>query len=338
MKSEKGRIGAQLDRPDPAIRFYLLSGTDESGSRALAARLLAALGAEKMVMTGAQLRGDTAALADEACAISMFGGPRLIWIEPAGDEIAPAVEALLAAPAVECPVVAIAGALRKGTALLKLAEGAPGALSHISYVPDARDADRLVVAIGQAHGLRISPDVAGRVARAAANDQAVAAQEIAKFALFLDAAPERVRELDHDTLDALGADAAEGESGLAGDFALSGALSELAGELDRLESSGLEPIPLLRAMQRRLLSLAPMRARVDQGESVDAVMASMGKALFWKDKPVVSKILRSWSAARLAQASERLSLLERSLMLDPLPGNAALGEELIALARAARRR
>ena len=46
----------------------------------------------------------------------------MIWVEPAGDEIADGVEALLEAPSVESPVVAIAGALRKTSALLKLAE------------------------------------------------------------------------------------------------------------------------------------------------------------------------------------------------------------------------
>ena len=57
--------------------------------------------------------------------MSLFGGPRAIWVEPAGDEIAAGVEALLEASAAESPVVAIAGALRKTSALLKLAEAAP---------------------------------------------------------------------------------------------------------------------------------------------------------------------------------------------------------------------
>ena len=33
-----------------------------------------------------------------------------------------------------------------------------------------------------------------------------------------------------------------------------------------------------------LLMLAPVRARIERGETADAVMTSMGKALFWKDK------------------------------------------------------
>ena len=51
-----------------------------------------------------------------------------------------------------------------------------------------------------------------------------------------------------------------------------------------MPAGGSEAIPVVRALQRRLLMLAPLRARVERGERLDAVMTSMGKALFWKDK------------------------------------------------------
>ena len=82
---------------------------------------------------------------------------------------------------------------------------------------------------------------------------------------------------------------------------------------------------MLRALQRRLLMLAPLRARVEQGERVDGVMASMGKALFWKDKPLIQRLLSAWSAERLAEAAARVSALERQIMLRPLADEAALG-------------
>ena len=53
-------------------------------------------------------------------------------------------------------------------------------------------------------------------------------------------------------------------------------LDELSAELARLPAGGNEGIPVVRSLQRRLLMLAPARARVDRGERVDAVMASYG--------------------------------------------------------------
>jgi DNA polymerase-3 subunit delta len=67
-------------------------------------------------------------------------------------------------------------------------------------------------------------------------------------------------------------------------------------------------------------------------------MTSIGKALFWKDKPLVQRLLGTWSAERLAAASARVSALERQLMLAGVSGEAALGETLVAMARAAWRR
>ena len=337
MKAAKASLGPALDRPDPSIRFYLFYGPDEAGSRALAERLLKGLEAEKSAMLAQEVKGDPARLADEAGAISLFGGRRAIWIEPAGDEIVEGAEALLELPASENPVIAVAGSLRKTSSLLKLAEVHSRALSHISYVPEGRELERLVMDLARDVGLRVSPDTARRIADASAGNQAIAFQELEKFALYLDASAEGLRDLDPDTVDLLGADSAEADLMRLGDLALSGRMDALLDELARLPHGGSEPIPVLRALQRRLLMLAPLRARVERGESPDGVMTSMGKALFWKDKSLIQRLLSTWSSERLAEAASRVSNLERQIMLRPLADDAALGETLVTLARAAGR-
>lgn len=338
MKAVKAGLARALERPDPAVRFYLFHGPDEAGSRALATRLLGGLGdAEKFIVLGQSVKADPAALADEAGAMALFGGKRAIWVEPAGDEIAEGVAALLEAPASESAVIALAGSLRKTSALLKLAEAHPAALAHCSYVPEGRDMDRVVTDLARDVGLRIMPDLAQRIAGAANNNQAIAAQELAKFALYLEADPASPRDLDHETVDLLGADSAEADLMRLGDLALAGRMSELLDELGRLPHGGTEAIPVLRALQRRLLMMAPLRARIEQGESVDGVMAAMGKALFWKDRPLIQRLLSAWSAERLAEAAARVANLERQIMLRPLADEAALGETLVTLARASGR-
>jgi DNA polymerase-3 subunit delta len=338
MKAAKASLARALDRPDPAIRFYLFHGPDEAGSRALAMQLLKGLGdAEKFVVLGQAVKSDPASLVDEAGAMALFGGKRAIWVEPAGDEVAEGVVALLEAPASESAVIALAGSLRKTSALLRLAEAHPAALAHCSYVPEGRDMERVVSELGREVGLRIPPDLAQRIAGAAANNQAIAAQELAKFALYLDADPTNPRDLDSETVDLLGADSAEADLMRLGDLALAGRMDELLDELARLPHGGSEAIPVLRALQRRLLMLAPLRSRVERGEGIDGVMASVGKALFWKDKPLVQRLLAAWPAERLGEAAARVATLERQIMLRPLADEAALGETLVALARAAGR-
>jgi DNA polymerase-3 subunit delta len=338
VKATRGSILRSVEQPDRTVRFYLLYGPDDAGSRALAERLGKGLGADKFAVAAGAIKADPALLAAEAGAISLFGGARLIWVDPAGDEILEGFEALLAVPAVESPVVAIAGALRKTNALLKLAEAHGAALAHASYAPEGRDADRMVIDAGRAEGLRIAPDLATRIAAACNANAAILAFELGKFALYLDAAPDRPQELTHDIVDMLGADSGEGDMMRLGDLALAGRGGELFEELDRVALGNSEAITVVRALQRRLLQVAGLRAKVEQGRSVDAVMTSMGKSLFWKDKGLMQQLLSSWSAERLAQMLERASALEKAIIFSDEPPVAALEEELVTIARAAQRR
>lgn len=336
MKSNPRHLGRILDEPDPNVRFYLFHGYDPAQSRSLAERLLKGLGAQRVAIAASTLKGDPAALADEAGAIGLFGGKRALWIEPAGEEIADAVEALLQAAASESPAIAISGALRKTSRLLQLAEADPLALSHQSYELSERDAERLVEELAAGEGLRPVPGIAARIAAAANGERGIIAQELTKLALYVGASPEAPALLDSDALEAVGA-GGEGEWIHLGDLALAGEAAEVSKELSR--TSELEPISLVRAIQRRLLMLAPLRARVDEGRRPGDVVTSAGKSVFFKEKELVTKLLSLWDSPALARVSERLGSLERALMRAHSPPDVeALGEELIAIARAARRR
>ena len=336
MKATKANIARALDQPSVTTRLYLFHGEDESQSRALAARLLEALGASKFVISAGAVKSDPASLADEAGAMSLFGGKRAVWIEPATKDIEAGVNAVLEGAESESPVIAIAGALPASSALRKMAESSPLALAYASYVPEGADAERMVIDLGRRFGLKIGQPIASRLAEGSGNDQAIVAQELQKLALYMDAGPHMPKELDHAAIDAVGADSAEGDFLRLADLALSGEVNDLANELIKLPAAGSEAIPVVRSLQRRLLMLAPLRARVERGESIDGVMTSQGRSLFWKEKTKVQRMLSKWSADDLATAAERAGKLERSLIFTPAPDREALGEELLALARKAR--
>ena len=337
MKATKGTIGRAVDQPGAAIRFYLFHGPDEGQSRAIAARLLEGLGATKFVVPAGAVKSDPAMLVDEAGAMSLFGGTRAVWIEPATKDIEEGITALLEGPATESPVVAIAGALPKSSALLKLAKSSPQAVAFASYAPEGQDAERMVMDLGRRYGLEVGPQVAARLADCCGNDQAIVAQELQKLALFIDASPQTPKELDGSAIDAVGADSGEGNFLRLADLALSGDMDELADELARLPAGGSEAIPVVRSLHRRLLMLAPARARVERGETVDAVLTSLGRAVNFREKGKVRRMLDKWSAANLATVAQRAGELERSLIFSPAPDRESLGEELLAIARKARR-
>ncbi len=337
MKPNKGHSGRAVDQPDPRHRFFLLFGPDNAQARALGDRLVEALGASRFITSGTAIKADPASLADEAGAMSLFGGKRVVWIEPAGEDVVAGVTALFDAPPPESPVVAIAGDLKASSGLRKLAEASPLAVAIACYPPSDQEAGRMVVEIGRRHGLAMGPEVAARVAASCENDRALVAQELAKLALYLDASPNAPRRLEHEALEAVGADTNEGSVLRLADWALNGDIGRLTEELGLLSPTGSEAITVVRALQRRLLMLAPARARVERGQAPDDVMAALGKSLFWKDKELLGQLIARWDAKRLAALSQRIGSLERDLMFSPVPERDALGEELIAIARAARR-
>ena len=66
MKANRGQIERALKAPGQDVRFFLLYGPDEAGSRALCTALAAAMGAgaERTDFTGSELKSDPARLSD----------------------------------------------------------------------------------------------------------------------------------------------------------------------------------------------------------------------------------------------------------------------------------
>lgn len=339
MKAGRAQVERALRQPGPN-RLILLHGPDEAGSRALAAELACAMGpeAERIDLAPATLKADPARLADEAAAGSLFGGARHILVEGAGDESVAAVEALLAASAAGNPVVVIAGVLRATSRLLKLALAAPAALAFASYPPDADEMDRLAIGLGRAAGLRIDPDVARRLTVAAGGDRAILAAELEKYALYLDAAPERPAELDHDAVDRLSADSGEANLDRLVAAVLSGAPGAADAELARLAAIGTTGVPLVRAVQRRLLLLAELRGQVERGNSIAAVLGRPQSGVRGREQEeAVTRQLQRWTAERLATALGRIAEAGREAMSARGPGPLAIDVSLNLIARNAAR-
>lgn len=319
MKATESQARAALDRPAPDVRLYLLHGPDEAGAAALAERLAKALGpeAERVDLDAATLKSDPARLADEAASLSLFGGVRWIRSVGVGEDAAPAALALLEADRAGNPAVLIAPGVKTSGALVKLATASRAALAIGCYPPSERDAATIVADLARDQGLRLQGRVGQRIARAAAGDRAVMAREIEKLALYLDAAPDRPQTLDETALAALGADLGENESTRAIAAAVTGDAAALGNELTRLREAGMSPIAWLRALARRLASLAEMRAEVDAGDSVDAVIKR--HRVFFREEAATRQALARWTAHALADAHDRAKRAERATMA---PGNA----------------
>src|SRR4051812_19264128 len=151
VKANANQIRAAIDAASPDIRLYLLHGPDESGAQEIAARLARTMGpdAERVDLEPSMLKSSPGRLADEAASLSLFGTARHIRIAGAGDECLEAVALLLETERAGNPVVAIAPSLKATSKLVKLAIGAPRAMSFACYLPEGGDAEKIAVAIAR---------------------------------------------------------------------------------------------------------------------------------------------------------------------------------------------
>lgn len=337
MKASENQLVTALDAASPAIRLYLLHGPDESGAAAFAERLGRALGAaaEKVAIEGGVLKGDPGRVTDEARSLGLFGDRRWILVTGVGDDALASAQTLIAAPTVEHPVVMIAPSLTKSSKLVQFAIADPAAMCFACYVPDGANAERMVAGIAREQGLRPVGEAARRLVTASNGDRAVIAREIEKLALYLDAAPDRPRDLDGDALDALGADLGESQMSDVIDAAIEGRVRDIGRELARFAESGGVPIPLLRQAVRKLVTLALIRADVDSGTQPMAAVKK--QRVHFREEAMMARLAQRWRSPDIATAIDRLRQAERAMMSAAGAGEVLADVAIEQVARAAAR-
>lgn len=341
MKAKAEEVRRLLDRWNPDLRLVLLFGADESASREMAQQLAARLSdpSDPMSVTGftpQALAEDPARLADEAAAVSMFGGARVIRLDGANDQCLEAVELLLSAPAAGNPVIATAGSLRKDNKLRALAEGAPQALAVESFAPTERDAGSTAGSRARDLGLKPTPRALKLLLAATNSDRALLARELEKFALWLDADPANPKTLDVDHLAALGADNGESEVNAFVSALLSGDRAGVDRQLALLQHEGISAIPVLRALGRKLMQLIELAAMVEAGVSPTDAVKGARPPIFWKEQDAVIAQLQRWRSADLAAALDRCLALERVIKMPNSPGDIAAWQGMLEVGQRAR--
>ncbi len=335
--SEADFIGAIKTRPD--IRLFLIFGPDESAAADIAARMAAEMGAdaERIDLDSDRLRSDPALLLDEATSLSLFGATRFIRTQVRREEGQAAFENLLAADTGGCPVIAVAGDLKKTSKLRKLAETSKRAMTHICYMPSEGDAAAGVAAMAKAAGLRLDRALALRISRYTGQDRKLAAMEIDKLALYYDAAPDRPATVEVAAFEALSAETGEENVQALVNQVMSGNMRTLGGELMLARQMGVDAIRIIRAMQRRVTLLAGLRGKVDNGTAPGALVRAT-PSIFFKEKDDVVNQLGRWPSARLAGLNGHLIDIESRLMqVKAELGSVILEQELSKIARAASR-
>jgi DNA polymerase-3 subunit delta len=300
-------VDAFVARPDPARPVVLVFGPDSGlvGER-VNALINAAVDDPNDPFALARLEGEDLAaeparLVDEAQTMPLFGGRRAVWVKAAGRNIAPAVEALLAARIAECRVIIEASDLRRNAPLRALVERARNAAALPCYADSEKDRARLNDDEMRAAGLTLSPDARALLIPLLGGDRAASRSEIRKLVLYA-----RGRgQVGVDDITAVISDASALALDDIVDAAFAGRPADLETQFAKARTAGTSAGSILFAAQRQVAQLHKWKTAIEAGAgfSLDAVQPP----LHFRRKDLIGAALKTWSAARLATAMAELA-------------------------------
>lgn len=278
------------------------------------------------------LSNDGARLFDEAAAISMLGGRRVVRVRGAGNGLAKLFESFLADHVGDALVVVEGGDLSKGTGLRRVFEDDDKAVAIACYADSARDLSDVVRDALKKDGLAIAPDALEDAVSRLGADRGVTRRELEKLALY---AHGKERVTLEDVRAVLG-DAADVRIEEACDAAGAGDLKSLDLALERLWTEDTSPIAIVRLAMSHFQRLAVARAGVERGERIDEVMRRLRPPVHFMRSTAFKTQAQKWTEQRLGDALDLLLETEAQCKTTAIPAQAACGRTLFNIAAMAR--
>ena len=280
------------------------------------------------------LSSDGARLFDEAAAISMLGGRRVVRVRGAGNSLAKLFESFLEEHVGDALVVVEGGDLTKGTGLRRAFEEDDKAVAIACYADSARDLSDVVRDALKSEKLSIAPDALEDAVSRLGADRGVTRRELEKLALY---AHGKERVTIEDVRAVLG-DAAEVGIDEACDAAGSGDMQALDLALERLWNEDTSPIAIIRLAMSHFQRLAVARAGVERGERIDDAMRRLRPPVHFMRATAFKAQAQKWNEQRLGDALDLLLEAEALCKTTAIPAEAVCGRTLFNLAAMARAR
>ena len=327
-------------RPPEKISAVLLYGPDQGlvheRAAALAKTVVPDLSDAFRVseLDESALSGDPARLFDEAAALSMLGGRRVVRVRGAGNAHAKLFEEFFEDRKGEALVVVEAGDLAKNSTLRSVFEKAGEAAAIACYPDSAENLGAVVRAALKAEGLSIGDEAPDDAVTRLGADRGVTRRELEKLALYAHG----TKTVSLADVRAVMGDESEIRTEEACDAAGEGDLPRLDSALERLWSSDLSPVAVVRVAMGHFQKLLAAKAAAGRGESLDFAMKKMWPPIHFSRTASFKMQAQRWSEDRLGEALDLLLDTEALCKTTGVPAEAACARALFNIAAMARAR
>lgn len=312
MKLTWKQIDPFLKKPDPKARVVLVYGPDNGlmreRAKTIAKTIVDNLDDPFNVVTlnTEILNEDPARLNDEAMAMSMMGGARLIKIEQGSDKLTPIIKDYLDNPSDENLVIIEADALGTRSSLRMLCEKSKMAAALPCYVEDERGVGNVIRETLSNAGYFINADAAHILAANVMGDRTRVRSEIEKLMLYM--GDDKNIMTEH-VQNSVGNIAEANLDDLV--YAVGGGNTKKAIEsYNRLISEGVADIAILRSLQNHFRRLHYTQSIIQGGKTTEQAIKSLTPPIFFKVEPAFKAQLNKWQGAKLEMILQKLVELE----------------------------
>jgi DNA polymerase-3 subunit delta len=329
---------AESPAPDAAV--VLIYGPDRGQIGELAQSIIKAVAEDPgdpfrvAELTLAAIQDDPTLLGDEARAMSLTGGRRVVRVRGAADALTKQLDAYLDAPSPDSVIVLEAGELQARSSLRKLVENHARAAAIACYRDEGAGLTQLVKQVLDSHQVRIAPDAMRYVTAQLGADRQSSRNALEKLALYagdggqvtLEDAEAAVGDVGESTLDALTQAVSSGQSGAAQRL------------VQKLLAEGNNPVQVVRGLVRHFSRIAEARAHVDAGMDAESAVGKLRPPVFFRAKPAMVAAANGWTTPRLQNALDRLLRTEIDCKTTGMPAELICARAVLALSAAAPRR
>ncbi|MFN4353923.1 DNA polymerase III subunit delta [Parvibaculum sp.] len=288
-------------------------------------------------LSDSDLRSDPARLADEAAAISMLGGRRIVRVRGAADGLTKIFDGFLGGPAGDALVLVEAGELGPRSSLRLLFEGAENAAAIACYADDRGALEGVIRTRLAAEGLAPEPAALQYLLDNLGSDRGVTQNELEKLILYAGPGkPGEKREVTLDDARASVGDNAGSSLDEVIDAAMEGNMDSLDTALSRARAADTNAIAILNALSRHLTQLHLAAARIETGSDIDGAMRGFRPPVHFSRKNSVQRQIRGWNRKKLDRALALVLEAEIQCKSAGQPDTAICGQTLLRIAQGAR--
>ncbi len=332
-------FSALLAKEDPSVKAVLFYGQDEGLIEECRQKMTAAVVPDSkdpfriVDMTQAQVRDDIALLYDEANAVSLTGGRRVIRFRGVDNNFASVMKEFLSDYKGDSLVVITGGNLTTKGALPQLFEKAANARVMACYPDEGGALKQFVFQTLQENGFDATPEALNFIADNLGADRMLSRSELSKLMAYMG------RETHISAEDAMAC--VGNASALSVDqmvYALgNGNQKELHETLDRLYAEGELPITLLRAAANHFKRLHLVVGKTAQGTALDAAMRSLFPPVHFKRTDDFKRQTRLWALPKIGRALSLLAEAERECKRPGRPQELICARVFLQIAAQAKR-